>query len=149
MEDGLLFVHIVGAAMWLGGGIYALYAYSRIGGSAGEAAGTSLNALAARNGWYFGIATLLVLASGIGMVIVNDEFGWTDAFVLVGIGGIVVEGAWQGLMAGKAEKRMLEAFEGSGEDPAAALRRARQLSYGDLVVLLVVVYAMIAKWGVG
>lgn len=135
--------------MWVGGGMYGVYAISQIGGKGAEGAGQALHALAARNGWYFGIANILVLGSGIAMVATSDEFGWTDAFVLIGIGGILLEGAWQGLVAAKAEKRMLAAFDGSGEDPAAAVGRARSQFYVDLAILFIVIYAMIAKWGVG
>ena len=44
MRDGLLFLHIVGVAGWLGGGVYAFYTYSALatmepaGGSAGAPA---------------------------------------------------------------------------------------------------------------
>lgn len=139
----------MGAAMWVGGGIYSMYAYSQIGGRRVDGAGSAMHALADRNGWYFGIANLLVLASGIALVAMQDEFGWTDAFVLIGIGGIILEGAWQGLVVGKADKKVLEAFDGSGEDPVAAVRRHRTVAYGDLAILSIVIYSMINKYGAG
>jgi hypothetical protein len=148
VEEGLLFIHIIGAIMWLGGGIYATYAYWRIGAHATSSAGPSLNALAAKNSLYFGAANILVLGSGIALVATQDEFGWTDAFVLIGIGGILLSGAWQGLYAMKAEKQLLETLGGS-RDPIPVLKRMRMGSYVDIAILAIVVYAMIAKWGAG
>lgn len=135
--------------MWLGGGLFAIYAYTQVAGVDGQETGRHLNALSARGSWFFGIANLLVLGSGIAMVAISDAFGWTDAFVLIGIAGILVSGAWQGLVGTKAEKRMLEAFEGSGSDRGNAVARARSTAYVDVAILVVVIYAMIAKWGAG
>ena len=148
MEEGLLFIHIIGVIMWLGGGMFATYTYWRIGAHATSSAGPALNALSARSSVYFGVANILVLGSGVALVAVGDEFGWTDTFVLIGIAGILVSGAWQGLVNSRAEKQLLETLDSSG-DPLPILKRFRSGAFVDIAILALVVYAMIAKWGVG
>jgi uncharacterized membrane protein len=146
MRDGLLFLHIVGAAGWIGGGLYATYAYSTVAHIGPPSAAGVLRALDKRASVYFGVTSGLVLLSGIALVITSDAFGWGDAFVLVGLGAFLFSGIVQSTLGRKANERLIEAAE-TGDDLPKAISSWRLLSYLDAAVLFVVVWAMISKLG--
>jgi uncharacterized membrane protein len=146
MRDFLLVLHIVGAAGWLGGGLFAAFAYPAVARSGPPAASGILAAFEKPTGAFFGITSGLVLLSGIGLVITSEAFGWSDTFVLIGIGAFLISGLVQSTVGGKADKRLAAAAE-SGSGIAEAVKTWRQISFIDIAVLLVVVWAMVTKLG--
>jgi uncharacterized membrane protein len=146
MRDGLLFLHIVGAAGWIGGGLFATYAYSTVARTGPPSASPILSAFDKRAGMYFGITSGLVLLSGVGLVLTSDAFGWEDAFVLIGLGAFLLSGIVQSTVGRKANERLLAAAE-TGSDLPQAISSWRRLSLLDAAVLFVVVWAMITKLG--
>jgi hypothetical protein len=145
MRNLLLLFHIVGAAGWLGAGLFAQYAYTRLTRDALTAAADSMEAIGKKASLYFGTMSGLVLVSGIGLVLTSDTYGWADAFVIIGIAAFVLSGIWQSVVANRADARFLAAVKGDGGDPLVALKRWRRVSSVDLAILLFTVYAMIAK----
>jgi hypothetical protein len=145
MRNLLLLFHIVGAAGWLGAGLFAQYAYTRLTRDAPTAAADSLEAIGKKASLYFGTVSGLVLVSGIGLVLTSDAYGWADAFVIIGIVAFVLSGIWQSLVGNRTDARFLAAVKGDGSDPMVALRTWRRVSSVDLAILLFTVYAMIAK----
>jgi uncharacterized membrane protein len=146
MRDFLLFLHILGAAGWIGGGLFALYAYPAVARSGPPAAAAILESFEKRSGPYFGITSGLVLLSGIALVLTSDAFGWGDTFILIGLGAFLVSAVVQSTVGGKANKRLAAAAE-SGSGISEAVSSWRQISLIDVAVLLVVVWAMITKLG--
>jgi hypothetical protein len=144
MRNILLFLHIVGAAGWIGAGLFAQFVYTRLTRAAPGSASDSLAAIGQKASWYFGSVSGLVLLSGIGLVLTSD-YGWTDTFVIVGIAAFVLSGIWQSLVGNRTDQRFLASLKGEGSDPIAALRTWRRVSSVDLGVLLITVYAMVAK----
>ncbi len=146
MRDGLLFLHIVGAAGWIGGGLFATYAYATVARTGPPAAAGILAAFEKWASLYFGVTSGLVLLSGIGLVLTSDAFGWGDAFVLIGLGAFLISGVVQSTVGRKANERLLQAAE-TGTDLPQAISSWQRLSILDAAVLFVVVWAMIAKLG--
>jgi hypothetical protein len=146
MRSLLLFLHILGAAGWLGGGLYGFQTYTQIARIGPPVGGEALKELEKRGRMYFGITSGLVLLSGVGLVLTSDAFGWTDGFVLIGLGAFLLSGVIQGLVGKKANEGLTEAAStGKGIEPA--VRSWQFGSVWDLVILVVVVWAMVTKLG--
>ncbi|HWL50014.1 MAG TPA: DUF2269 family protein [Acidimicrobiia bacterium] len=146
MRDGLLFLHIVGVAGWLGGGAYALYTYSALAPMEPAAAGPALQRLKKVEDRFFGPVSGLVLLSGIGLVLTSDAFGWGDAFVLIGLGAFLISAIIGATVGKRNSERLVEATT-SGTGVGEALRSWRRVTVWDFVILAVVVWAMITKLG--
>lgn len=147
MRDFLLFVHILGAAGWLGGGLFAFQTFpqiARIGRP--PTGGDALKGLEKRSGVYFGVTSGLVFLSGVALVLTSDAFGWTDGFVLIGLGAFVLSGVVQSTFGKKANERLSEAGT-TGNDIEPAVRSWQFGLVWDLVILSVVVWAMVTKIG--
>jgi uncharacterized membrane protein len=145
MRNILLFLHIVGAAGWIGAGLFAQFVYTRLTRGAPWSASESLEAIGQKASWYFGSVSGLVLLSGISLVLTSDGYGWTDTFVIIGIAAFVLSGIWQSLVGNRTDQRFLASLKGEGSDPITALRSWRRVSAVDLGILLITVYAMVAK----
>lgn len=146
MRDGLLFLHIVGVAGWLGGGAYAFFTYPALARMEPAAAGPALQRLKKVDDRFFGPSSGLVLLSGIGLVLTSEAFGWGDAFVLVGLGAFVIA-AILGATLGKRNSERLTEAASTGTGVTEALQTWRQGTVWDFLILAVVIWAMIAKLG--
>jgi hypothetical protein len=147
VRDGLLFLHIVGVAGWLGGGMYAFFTHSALVTMDTAAAGPALQRLKKVEDRFFGPVSGLVLLSGIGLVITSEAFGWGDAFVLIGLGAFVLSAILAATVGKRSSERLAEATS-TGTDVGAALKTWRRGTVWDLLILAVVIWAMIAKLGV-
>ena len=146
MRNFLLFLHILGAAGWLGGGLYGFQTYTQVARIGPPTGGDALKELEKRGRMYFGVTSGLVFLSGIALVLTSDAFGWTDGFVLIGLGAFILSGVVQSLAGKKANERLTEAAtSGSGIEPA--VRSWQFTSAWDLGILLFVVWAMVTKIG--
>ncbi|HEX6945962.1 MAG TPA: hypothetical protein VF246_01250 [Acidimicrobiia bacterium] len=139
LQQILLTLHIIAAGLWLGGGIYATLAYRR---HAAEGTLSRVMAVEEKIGAFFGVAVVTLLLTGIGMVLNSERFSFTHAFVIIGIGAIVVSGALEGRVFGPAMKRA-----GEAEGPASFPAPMRWALPWYVVVFVFVVWAMVAKLG--
>ncbi len=146
MRDGLLLLHIVGVAAWLGGGVYAFFMYPALARMEPAAAGQALQRLKTVEDKFFGPASGLVLLSGVGLVLTSEVFGWGDAFVLIGLGAFVIA-AVIGATVGKRNGERLTEAANTGTGVTEALRTWRRGTIWDFLVLGVVIWAMITKLG--
>jgi len=146
MRDVLLFIHIVGVAGWLGGGLYSVYAYSTVAGLEPAAAGAAVEALQKRDDRFFGPTSGLVVLSGIGLVLTSEAYGWGDTFVLIGLGAFVLSGILNGIVGKKNNARLVKAST-SGSGMAEALGSWRRGTAWDFMILFIVIWAMITKIG--
>lgn len=140
MQEGLLTIHILAAAIWIGGGIYATLTYRK------HAAAGSLRTVMIvdqKLGAVFGISIGLLLLSGIGMVLNSERFSFTHAFVIIGIGAIVVSSAVEGAVFGKATKHALA----EGRDPMPLPPQMRWALPFYLVLFVLTVWSMVVKLG--
>lgn len=145
MRNGLLVLHIIGAAGWIGGGLHGWFSYIQLA-RASETSGKALETLAKTADRYFGPIAVLTLLTGIGLVWTQDAWSWNDTFVLVGIGVFVFSAAYQPLVGVKTEKRLLAAVE-SGEGVEGAIRASHGTFAVDVAVVLVALWAMVVKLG--
>jgi uncharacterized membrane protein len=146
VRDGLLFLHIVGVAGWLGGGAYAMYTHSALATMEPSAAAPALQRLKKVEDRFFGPASGLVLLSGIGLVLTSEAFGWGDAFVLIGLGAFLISAILGATIGKRNSERLIEAAN-TGSGVADALRSWLVGTVWDFVILAVVIWAMITKLG--
>ncbi len=147
MHSWLLFFHILGAAGWVGGGAFGSFLLPRLVAPGTEGARHSMEALSKPAAIYFGSASDILLLSGIGLVLTSENYGWTDLFVLIGLGAFLASGIWQGLMGKRSEQKMMEVTTPGGPEAADASRRWRLTGLVDLAIVVFALWAMVVKLG--
>lgn len=141
------FLHVFGAVAWVGSGIGLSVLGWRLR-RAGDL--TSLTAIYRRaedlGKLLFAPAALLTLAFGVAMVATTAAIGFGDLWILIGFSGIVLSGVAENAIAGPANKRFLAAMD-AGDTARADRHAGRALlgNYLDVAVLIVVVWAMVAR----
>lgn len=145
LNDVLLFIHILGAAGWIGGGIFGVFAIGRLAQAEGEGVGGALEGLMEKAGTYFTVMFLLVVGAGVAMVLTGDQWSWGDTFVWFGIGGIILSGVVQGLVARKRDAALIESVKSNSPDRASVLSSWRKTSWIDAAILVAVLWAMVTK----
>lgn len=150
-RDILLFVHILAAIAWLGGGLFAAVLGARVLASrnGAEMAGYVRN-LAWFGGRYFPPLSLVVLAAGIALVLESPVYGFSDPWVsagFVGIIGSIVIGV--GFLGPRSERVAKLAEEHGPEHPEVRTVTASLLMLArvDLAILVAVVAVMVFKPG--
>jgi uncharacterized membrane protein len=142
-------LHVVGAIAWIGGGMGLLvlsrqfiaakeYAALQAMGKHGQALGT----------WLFMPAALLTVVFGVAMVATEPTLRFADLWILMGFGGVIGSGVAQMALAAPADKRFMALVDEHGfdhPDVAAAARRVTVGNLADVGILLLVVWAMVAK----
>jgi hypothetical protein len=146
MRDGLLFIHIVGVAGWLGGGAYGFIANSTAARLQPPVGGEALTSFEKRATVYFGVTAGLVILSGIGLVLTSEQFGWGSTFVLIGFGAFVISGVIQSTVGKKNNERLIEAAT-TGENVEPAVKAWQRGSMWDFLILFITIWAMITKLG--
>jgi uncharacterized membrane protein len=144
----LLFVHVLGVIAWFGAGLLfqttverALRAPDRSGLAALTAFGKLIPPA------YFMVAPLLVLAAGLGMVVVGN-IPFSTPFIHIGMGGLIASTIIGVAVIGKSNGRLAELIETPGtQDPEiyTTARRLRAAGRIDALIMLTVVYAMTVK----
>jgi uncharacterized membrane protein len=145
----LKFLHVVGAIAWVGGGL-GLLLYSQQLVRARDYAGllTIGRHSKALGTWLFMPAALLTVGFGIALVATEAAFRFRDLWILIGFGGVIASGVMQMALAEPAAKRFMGLAEEHGADHpdvAAAARKVNVGSFFDVGILLLVVWAMVAK----
>ena len=147
MHNWLLFFHVLGAAAWIGGGLYGWISTTQLARNPGRV-GKSLEIISSAGGRFFGPFVGLTVLTGIALVWTEEAWGWSDAFVLIGLGAVVFSGAWQPLVAQKADTALIEKV-GAGDDATEELSVFNRTALIELAVLLFVLWSMVFKLGVG
>jgi hypothetical protein len=146
MGDFLLFLHILGAAGWIGGGLYSYFIVPRLARQGSDASG-ALQLISGSADKFFGPVAGLVLLSGIGLVLESDVYGWSEPFIWVGIGVFVASAVWQPLVASKVEDRLLGSVSGGGAGVSGAVAAWRRAGLFDIAIVLIALWAMIVRLG--
>lgn len=139
MREVLRFLHILGAVGWVGSA-FALHVLGRIM----VRSGSDLRPLI-RHGEAFGTrifvpTALLTIASGIGLVL-SGSVRFSDLWILLGIGGVVLSGVVQAVVSGPAERQLAD----NVSDPA--VRRWLRGGVLDVATLVAVVAVMVLRPG--
>jgi uncharacterized membrane protein len=142
-------LHVVGAIAWVGGGIGLLVLTRRLVAARDHAGLLALGRASDSLGtWLFMPAGLLTVGFGVALVATETSLSFTALWILMGFGGIVLSGVAQMAISAPAQKRYLGLVaEHSLDSPdvTAAVRRLSTGSAIDVGILLVVVWAMVAK----
>jgi Predicted integral membrane protein (DUF2269) len=147
MRNWLLFFHILGAAGWVGGGLYGWISTTQLARNPGRI-GKSLEIISSAGNRFFGPFVGLTVLSGIALVWTEAAWSWSDAFVLIGLGAVLFSGAWQPLVAQKADIALIEKASAGG-DASEELVAYNRSAVIELAVLLFVLWSMVFKLGAG
>lgn len=144
-------LHVLGAAAWVGGGI-ALFLTTRQLAIAGEHEGllAVVRQSQAIGNRLFMPAALVTIVFGVLLVATEHTFAFTDLWILLGFGGVILSGVIVMAFAGPVEQRIPELAAQHGADSpevAAATRRVLAASAADLAVLVAVVAVMVTQPG--
>lgn len=142
MQEALLVVHILAAAAWIGGGLFATTSFSTLARQIGvKQVGSLDEAIGSR---YFGTSVVVLVLSGIALVLNSDAYGWGDTFVSIGLGVVVVDGALQGTLFGPRAKKAY-----ASEDTRDFLGVMRLGAVSSIILFVLAVWAMVVKIGAG
>jgi uncharacterized membrane protein len=150
MYEWLLFLHVLGAVVWVGGGIVLQALGFRLASTDDAQAALRF----AKDGEWLGTrlfmpASILVLFGGIALTLEGD-WGFDQVFVLAGLVGVASSIVIGAALLGPAQKRLLSIIEARGmNDPEARglQKKIATLSMVDVTVLVVVVFFMTVKPG--
>lgn len=148
LSDVLLFVHIVAAMAWLGGGFMAGMLAGRMKTAGPEHRLGFARLMEKVSTGVFMPAAIIVLVAGIWLVLDSDVFEFEQAWVGIGLGIVAVTAAMGPLFFKPTIERGIAAME-SG-DAAAAGAIMQRLGMGSKIALVlefVAVWAMVVKPG--
>ncbi len=142
MRDLLLTLHILAAAAWIGGGLFASVSFSKLATEMGlgpvQELGESVGAK------FFGTAVGVMVLSGAGLVMLSETFGWGSVFVLVGIAVVVLDSVLEGAVFGPRLKRIADSDGGNVDE---FRRTIAWNSASHLALFALAVWAMVVKLG--
>lgn len=141
MTETLLIVHILGAAAWIGGGFLTAFLGPRMARAGGETALNWTRAAVDASMKYYMPVGFITLLSGIGLLLVDDDHSWSDAFVSVGLAVVVITALMGSFYMRPAGEKAIEAAE-SGDFPTAAAN-GRKLALAGRVVSILLVLTLI------
>jgi uncharacterized membrane protein len=144
----LLFVHVVGAIVWIGSG-FLLIVMSTMADRARDEVlfGKIFTAMGQLGNRLFVPASLTVLLAGI-VLVVDGPWGFGELWILLSLAGYAATFLMGVLVFEPAGKRIGAALERDGEMKPATLNQARRvllLSRIDYSVLFMVVATMVIK----
>ena len=142
MHELLLVVHILSAAVWIGTAVFFGYAGPRFRAIGGPAAAGWIEVALGAIPRLISPVAILTMLSGVTLVLVEEAWGWGDAFVWIGLGVflvvLVVGLAWNAPNMRKG----LASLE-TGDFPAVAVAM-RKVANGGLLMLALLVFAEFA-----
>lgn len=147
MRTIALWLHILGAGTWLGANVFQGFVGPRMARQEGAAL-PWFRAVERASGPVYGLASGLILLTGIYLVISSDLFTFGSAFVGIGFAVVIIGGALAGLVFSRRTKKAIGLYE-SGDAEAALPVVQSLLPWAVIDTLLVAfaVLAMVAKWG--
>ena len=148
MRDLLLVVHIVAVAVWLGASVTQMVVAPMLTRQEPAVAAAWMTASMNLSKRLYPVAGVLVLAAGIGLVLVSDVYEFSDAFVAVGIVVIVVAGILGGRVFGPAAERAADAYR-TGDTAVASAESIKIARFGllDIGLIVFAIVAMVMRWG--
>ncbi len=148
MQNTLLLIHILAASAWLGGNVVQI-----IAGPAMEKAGVGPHAAWVRTvvdlgRWLYTPAALIALVTGFELVRSNSAYEFSAAFVSLGFFTVIV-GATLGMAVFGPTGRALADSIDRGDHTLVRTLKGKIRMWGtiDTVLVLVTIYAMVAKTG--
>lgn len=148
MRDGLLWLHLVGVAAWLGGNLTQFMLMPRLERAGQQAAIAWHEGTGAMAKIYYSVAGTVVAVTGVLLVLRSDTYTFADAFVSVGFAVVIVGGIMGVAFFAPASRRAVEAHRSGDAGAVAAVgRRIRLGAVVDTSLILFAIWAMVAKLG--
>ena len=146
MRNLALWLHIIGASMWIGTNVAQMVIGPRL---VKEGAGLAwLKAVEKAGGPIYGAASGLIILTGIYLVVSNDSFSFGSAFVGIGIAVVIIGGAMAGLVFNRRTRQTIGLFEGGDTAKATTVYQSiGGWALLDTALLAFAVLAMVSKWG--
>lgn len=150
MEETILVIHILSAAAWIGAAFFFGYAGPRFRDIGGPAVAGWIQVALGAIPRFIAPAAILTLLSGVVLVLVGEEWSFSDGFVSIGLAVFVVV-----LVIGIAwnapnMRRALAALE-TGDMPGvgAVMRKVAGAGVVIVVLLIFTEFAMVFRFGAG
>lgn len=145
----LLVLHIVGVGTWLGANVAQVASTKRLTSGGGKAAAAWMDTTVLWGRILYMPASIVILATGIGLVLNSDVYEFSNAFVSVGFAAAIIAAVTGMVVFAKGGEQAAAGFN-SGDDAAghAAVNRMTPWGILDTAILLVAIVAMVGKWGV-
>jgi hypothetical protein len=144
----LLFLHIAGAAAWIGAAIRQLAEAPAMQGAGSAARAVWHRNQVAMGTRLFAPAAVVVLISGIFLVLDNDAVGFGTPFVSIGFAAVIFGAAVGPAVFGKRGEAAAAALEAGNESVATEIaQKTKPIEFLDLAILLITLAAMVWKWG--
>jgi uncharacterized membrane protein len=143
------FLHILSAIVWVGGAVLLVVLGASVAASRDmdRVRSFTLNALVA--GRLFMIAAISTLVWGVLMVLDSDFVDFEQAWIVIGFIGVTVGAVLGPTFFLPQGKRLLGQLDGGDAGAAATARRIGMVTRAQTILLLVVVWAMVFKPGLG
>jgi uncharacterized membrane protein len=150
LNQVLLLLHILAAATWIGAALALQVLAGRIRPSTPDAVVDDLAGGAEAIGKaLFGPAAVVLLVTGVALV-TREHLGWTDAWVVLGVGALGLAGAIGGSYLIPEGRRIAELARTPGHDPIELRQRTRRrflVARVDLTILVLAVADMVFRPG--
>ena len=148
--DTLKFLHIVAAIAWIGSGLFVQYRGTRLRRAGTPEQTANLAREVAESTPWFIASSVTVLVFGVSLVLYSPGYGFTDAWILIGLAGYVATFVTGNFLIRPTVEKL--AVASASEDPAsptvqALIARLFAISRVDQVVLVLVVADMVFKPG--
>jgi uncharacterized membrane protein len=145
----LAMLHGLGVIAWVGGGLALLVLHAlAVRADDYDGLATAVRHSRVLGACLYGPASLVAAATGIALVATEDAFAFTDLWILIGIGGILLSIPLQVIVADRARSRYL-ALQTDKERDQATLRASALtltlINVADIALLLIVVCVMYAR----
>jgi len=143
------FLHVSLAIIWVGGGIFGAIVTER------AKAATPAHTLGIARDMEFAAkrvfapAAMLTLVFGILMVLDADAFEFEQAWIVIGIGAVAISAVLGMAYLAPQTTKLVAELESGDANASTRLKAISRVSLIDLVILLVAVWAMIVKPGLG
>lgn len=145
MYELVVVLHILAAIAWIGSGFLLILGFGRIRSAEGPAAvDQTMVRMEPTTSLIFVVAPPVVLLTGIGMVLWNEAWDFSQVWVYLALGLFVVTAILGGGVSGRMEKEMKEARE-SGTDASDVLARFLKVGWLEMVILVAIVALMVYK----
>ena len=137
MTETLLVIHVLSAVAWLGGGMFNGFVGPRMGKIGGETAMNWIRTAIDAASKYFIPAGFATLLSGIALVMADEAYDFSMAFVGIGIAVAVVALILAFSILRPSAVKALAAAE-AGDFPSVGLYAKRAALAGRIVLVLLV-----------
>lgn len=148
IDELLLTLHILAASTWIGAAFALQVIAQRHRRATPDAVVDEFAIDSERVGkMLFGPAAIVLLATGVALVERADQ-GWTDTWILLGIGALVAAGAIGGAFLIPEGRRIAALARTHGHDPAEVRDRTRRrflVARPDLGILILAVADMVVR----